>query len=241
MKEQQREPLARLPLPPMTDLTTLRDELRLELAGELPLRLHVGQGASPAEGRHTVQGRPEMTYGHMTGLPFARQFDRYLSGEHGGDFLASDCFAAIRDQCRKEHWREQHTGPDPFAWNLCSRLAIAYVELRQPVTFIAAVEGIDAWLVRNLLTEALKFARDWRSDRRRGVIITDESRKQLNESEALPVVLAREHDVEHEARVWELWRERFPYLRSWDSELVRRRAFHATHCHGNCALLLAAA
>lgn len=226
----------------MTDaLTAMRDELRLELAGELPLRLHAFQGSAPAEGRHTVQGQPMPTYGHMTGLPFARQFDRYLSGEHGGDFLASDCFAAIRDMCRKDHWREQHTGTDPFAWNLCSRLAIAYVELRQPITFIAEAENIDAWLVRNLLTSALRYARDWRSDRKAGIAIGDASRKQLDESEALPVVLAREHDVEHEARVWELWREKFPYVRSWESELARRRAYHAKHCHERCALLLLAA
>lgn len=233
-------------------IAELREEWRQELAAELPLRLHA---RSPSNGKHTRGGpaepdpedeAPAPTEGSyyqpgMTGLEFARQFDRYLSGDHGGDFLATDAFIEIRDWCRREHWREDHTGDNPFAWNLCARLCIAYVELQQPVTFIAVQEDIDVWLVRNLLRDALQKAADWRADRRKGVIIADESRLQLDESEALPVVLAREHQVEHEQRVWELWRAKFPYLRSWESELIRRRAFHAKHCHERCALLMGAA
>lgn len=215
-------------------LEELIRELRLELSGELPLKLHAGQPASVS-----VEGEP--TYGHMTGLPFSRAFDRYLGGNHGGDYLAADCFEAIRDWCRIEHWREKHSGDNPFAWNLCGRVVIAAVELDQPLHFIATQEGIDVWLTRRLLTDALLFARGWREDRKAGVRISDESRLQLDESEALPVVLTREHSVAHEQRVWELWRAKFPYLRSWESELARRRAYHALHCHGRCALLVVAA
>jgi hypothetical protein len=235
----------------LAPLDTLIAELRVELAAELPLKLHAYQ---PSNGRHTHGGaaepsgddieqeqpRPTSRYYNpgMTGLEFSRAFDRYLSGNHGGDFLAADTFVHIRDECRRDHWREAHTGDDPFAWNLCSRLAIAAVELRQPLSFIAVQEDIDVWLVRNLLITALQEAADWRADRRKGVIIGDESRRQLDESEALPVVLAREHSIAHEQRVWELWRERFPYVRSWESELQRRRAYHAKHCHERCALLM---
>jgi len=226
-------------------LDDLIGELRREIAAELPLQLHQEYGEPMAEG---VSGRvlkARTNGGHSigwTGLPFAHQFDRFLSGDHGGDFLASDSFAAIRDQCRAQHWREGHTGEDdPFAWNLCARIAIAAVELRQPLTFIAEREGIDTWLVRNLLTTALQLAHQWREDRKAGIRIGDESRLQLDLAEALPVVLAREHSVEHEQRVWVLWRAKFPYLPAWESELIRRRAFHAKHCYANCGLLMGAA
>jgi hypothetical protein len=221
------------PLHPGRDVMTLSDliaELRREIASELPLKLHAGQ-QSPTEA-------DEESFGHMTGLPFSRAFDRFLSGNHGGDFLASDSFTEIRDHCRREHWREGHTGDNPTSWNLCARLAIAAVELRQPLTFIAEQEDIDLWLVRNLLTSALEHAKEWREERKAGVRIGDESRLQLDEAEALPVVLAREHSVIAEQRIWELWREKFPYLRSWESELARRRAFHATHCYAGCGLLM---
>lgn len=219
----------------MTMLNDLIREFRLELAGELPIRLHASVQSEP-----TADGEPN--YGHMTGLPFARQFDRYLNPyQHGGDFLAADSFTEIRDFCRIEHYQQQHTGADPFAWNLCARIAIAAVELRQPLIFIADSEGIDVWLARDLLTKALEHAQAWRQGRRAGIVISDESKKQLDESEHLPVVLAREHSVEHERKVWELWRAKFPYVRSWESELQRRRAYHAIHCHGRCALLMVAA
>jgi len=212
-------------------LPDLITELRLELAAELPQRLHAGQPSGD-----TKDGEPN--YGHMTGLPFSRAFDRYLSGDHGGDYLASDSFTEIRDWCRIEHYQQKHTGEDPFAWNLCARIAIAAVELRQPIAFVADSEAIDVWLARDLLTKSLGHARDWREGRRSGIVISDESRRQLDESEHLPVVLAREHSVEHERKVWELWRSKFPYVRPWEAELDRRRAYHAVHCHGRCALLL---
>ena len=230
-------------------LDELIRELRSELEAEIPLKLHAG---APAGGRHTRGGAAEgeestgqpverrMQHGPgfigETGLPFSRQFDRYLNS-HGGDFLAADSFTEIRDHCRRSHWREQHTGDNPYAWNLCARLAIAAVELRQPLPFIADAEGIDVWLARNLLTAALEHARQWRRDRRAGIIIADESRLQLDVAEALPVVLAREHSLSQERKVWDLWRERFPYLPDWDTEAKRRRAYHAAHCYQGCPLL----
>ena len=229
-------------------LDELIHELRGELEAEIPLKLHAG---APAGGRHTRGGatepdpedepaeRPSTRFYDpgMTGLPFSRQFDRYLSDTHGGEFLAADSFTEIRDYCRRSHWREEHTGTDPFAWNLCARLVIAAVELRQPLPFIADAEKIDVWLARNLLTAALEHARQWRRDRRAGIIIADESRLQLDEAEALPVVLAREHSLAQERKVWDLWRERFPYLPDWDTEAKRRRAYHAAHCYQGCPLL----
>ena len=221
-------------------LPDLIAELRAEIAAELPLKLHQSSGESVSDDK----GRPvrRMTNGHpatWTGLPFSQSFDRFLNS-HGGDYLASDSFKAIRDHCRVNHWREQH-GSDPFAWNLCARIAIAAVELRQPVAFIADAEGLDGWLTHNLLLQALEYARKWRLDRRAGVIIGDESRRQLDEAEAIPVLLAREHSITEEERIWELWRQKFPYLRSWDSELTRRRAWHATHCVERCPLLMSEA
>lgn len=234
----------------MTHLSAMIVRFRAELAGELPIKLHefASNGrhskGGAAEGEVSTGAPVERRMQHrpgdigMTGLPFSRAFDRYLSGQHGGEFIAADAFTEIRDFCRREHWREQHTAENPFAWNLCARIAIAAVELRQPLAFIAEQEGIDLWLARNLLTTALEHAEKWREDRRKGVIIGDESRKQLDEAEAIPVLLAREHRVEDEERVWELWRAKFPYLRPWESELDRRRAFHATHCVEHCALLM---
>lgn len=220
-------------------LDSLLTELRAELKEELPLKLHQGV---PQGNQQTANEASEPAYGHMTGLPFSRQFDRYLNpAQHGGDFIASDTFTYVRDWCRENHWREQHhTDPDPFAWNLCSRLVIAIVEFErfQPLSHVAKVEEIDYWLAERLLTAALEEAEVWRANRRKGVIIADESRRELDEAEALPIVLAREHQVEHERRVWELWRSKFPYIRAWDSELTRRRAYHAVHCHDRCALLV---
>ena len=243
----------------MTDterLAELIKEWRLALAAELPIVLHKsvsGTGkhsrGGPAEPTaddepigpdYAIDAEPYYNPG-MTGLPFARQFDRFLSGHHGGDFLASDSFVAIRDWCRLEHWREQHTGDNPFAWNLCARLAIAAVELRQPLAFIAASEATDVWDIRSLLIGALSYAQEWRADRRKGVIIGDESRLQLDTADTIPVLLAREHHVEDEERIWKLWRTKFPYLRSWESEMIRRRAYHAAHCNGRCLLLETAA
>ena len=217
-------------------LPDLIAELRAEIAAELPLKLHQSSGESVSDDKGRAVRRK--TNGHpatWTGLPFSQAFDRFLNS-HGADYLASDSFTAIRDHCRANHWREQH-GSDPFAWNLCARIAIAAVELRQPVAFIADAEGIDGWLTRNLLLQALEYARKWRQDRRAGVIIGDESRRQLDEAEAIPVLLAREHSITEEERIWDLWRQKFPYLRSWDSELARRRAYHASRCHERCPLL----
>lgn len=242
----------------MTELADLIRELRIELAFEIPPRLHDDSGESVSDDRTGPVRR--RTNGHpatWTGLPFAHQFDRFLSGNHGGDFPADDCFPAIRDWCRAEHWREQHMTGNPFEWGLCARIASAAVERAEPLSFIASQEQIDLWLVRRLLLDALRFADRWRTDRKAGVRISDESRHQLNESEALPIVLAREHSLAYEQRVWETLRqlhvckcggsikdherEPHPLLRSWESELMRRRAYHAIHCGGSCPLLSAAA
>lgn len=241
-------------------------DLRRELEAELPIKLHE---YAPANGRHSRGGpaepspddiepepaRPMGTFYNpgMTGLPFSRSFDRYLSGHHGGDFVAADSITEIREWCRREHWREQHTSENPFAWNLCARLVIAAVELRQPLLFIARQEGLDGWLAHNLLVGALQYAAQWRADRRKGVVIGDESRRQLNEAEALPVVLAREHHLGEEQKLWETLRKSNPcacggaladhpiaphsFMPTWHDELRRRRAFHAKHCAGGCELL----
>lgn len=266
------DPLALLE-PRRSELDELIEEFRRELAAELPTKLHA---FSPAGGKHSRGGPAEPSADDeaaeqvaptehyydpgMTGLPFSRQFDRFLSGEHGGDFLATDSFTEIRDFCRVQHWQEEHTGTNPFAWNLCARLVIAAVELQQPITHIADTEKLDVWLAKNLLSTALIHARDWRADRRKGVRMMDESRKQLNESEALPVVLAREHRIEDEQRLWESIRQQTPcdcggalppgrpkeerhpyephfYLPPWEKELARRRAFHAKRCDEGCVLV----
>lgn len=255
-------------------LDYLREEWCRELRGELPLRLHYAAvggkstkggaagdlggiefGAVPPTHRSTGNGG-------WTGLPFTRPFERYIDGEHGGDFIATDAFAAVRDWCRREHWRESHSTDNPFAWNLCARLVIAYVELRQPVPFIAAQEGLDLWLTENLLIGALRESATWRGSRRAGVVIGDESHKQLNESEALSVVLAHQHDLVYEEKVWNALRneswcdcggvskwpspsgEKHPvdphsFMLSWEDETKRRRAFHAKWCHDRCGLLMA--
>ena len=224
-------------------LEELRDEWWRELRAELPERLHVDDGESMAEGTSGKAVKPK-TNGYpatWTGLPFDRLFERFIDDEHGGDFVADDAFEAVRDWCRREHWRESHTTDNPFAWNLCARLVIAYVELRQPVPFIAVQERLDLWLANNLLEAALTESARWRYNRRAGIIIGDESHKQLNESEALSVVLAREHDVRYQQRVWESLRVEYPFLPEWDAELTRRRAFHARNCHDRCGLLMDAA
>jgi hypothetical protein len=221
----------------------LRDEWWREVRAELPGRLHVDDGESMAEGTSGKAVKPK-TNGYpatWTGMPFDRLFERYIDGEHGGDFVASDAFTAVRDWCRREHWREGHTGDNPFGWTACSRVAILYVRLDWGVPLIAEYLNLDAWLVERLLRDALVWAQKWRGDRRSGVVIGDESHKQLNESEALSVVLAREHDVDIQARVWNALRLEYPFLSPWESELARRRTFHAKWCHDRCGLLMAVA
>lgn len=253
----------------MTDqLAALRDEWWRELRAEIPMQLHVDDGESMAEGsagravKRQTNGYPAT----WTGMPFDRHFERYIDGEHGGDFVATDAFTAVRDWCRREHWRESHVGDNPFGWTACSRVSILYVRLRWSVTTIAEYLDLDAWLVRRLLIDALEWADRWRADRRTGVEIADESHKQLNESEALSVVLAYQHNVVYEEKVWNALRseawcdcdcggalrwlgpagdkhpvEVHAFMLSWDDELKRRRAFHAVHCHERCALLMAVA
>lgn len=227
----------------MTDLAALRDEWWLELRAELPARLHVDDGESMAEGSsgRTVKPKTNGYPATWTGLPFDRYFERYIDGEHGGDFVASDAFTAVRDWCRREHWRESHTGDNPFDWTACSRVAILYVRIRWSIPTIAKHVGLDGWMVERLLRDALTWAHKWRVDRRSGVVIGDESHKQLNESEALSVVLAREHDVRFQERVWVALRDEYPFLPEWETELARRRGFHARRCHDQCGLLMAVA
>lgn len=232
----------------MTLLDTLTVELRAELMSEVPTRLH--ESAGLGKGRSTKGGAAGdlggIEFGNVpakvrasgwTGLPFTREFQRYLSDQRGADFIADDSFAEIHAWCRREHWREQHVADDPFAWGLCARLAIAVVELRQPIVFVAEREGIDRWLVKRLLTDALVYAKRWRAERRKGVTIHDESRSHIGEAEALPIVLGREHLLDRERAVWEGLRRVYPFLRSWESELERRRSFHARHCVHGCILL----
>ena len=218
----------------------LRDAWWLELRAELPIRLHDDDGESMAEGSSGKAVKPK-TNGYpatWTGMPFDRYFERYIDGEHGGDFVASDAFTGVRDWCRREHWRESHAGDNPFGWTACSRVAILYVRLWWSVETIAEYLNLDAWLVRRLLHDALTYAAQWRSDRRRGVVIGDESHKELNESEALSVVLAREHEVVYQERVWRALRVEYPMLPEWEAELTRRRTFHARYCHEHCGLLM---
>ena len=145
-------------------LRELVDELRLELAGELPLVLH-GHGYAN-DGKHTVQGQPEPTYGHVTGLPFARAFERRLSHPDwwGINELASLSMVEVGDWCRSRHQSDLHRCPGR-ATSLCERIVMALAEFSQPIAQVAWRESLDEEVTYALATQALRHAYAWRHRR----------------------------------------------------------------------------
>ena len=145
------------------DLAELLDELRRELASEVPIVLH---SRVPIAGRHTVQGSPEMTYGHVTGLPFAPGFERRLSHRDwwGINELAASSMSEVGDWCRARHQSDLHRSPGRST-SLCERIVAALADFGQPITHVAWREGLDAAVIESLALHALRHAYAWRHRR----------------------------------------------------------------------------
>lgn len=156
---------------------TLEDlirELRLELAGEVPIRLHesagLGHGKSTKGGAAGDLGGIE--YGSIlpksravgwTGLPFAPAFERRLSHPDwwGINELAASSILEVGDFCRSRHLSDLHRCPGETT-SLCERIVAAVTELGQPIGQVAWREGLDAEVVYALAFQGLRHAYAWR-------------------------------------------------------------------------------
>lgn len=216
-------------------------DFREELETEVPLRLH----PTPKHGKST-KGAPAdpapdddpadyVASGYRsaigsarplgwTGLPFKPAFQRYIGhpDEYGYEFIAAASFEEIRDYCRSKH-HEEHHNPQPFG-SLCKRMAIAIVELRQPLSHVASVEGLGIFAVRKHLEDVLSYAASWREQKKKMAIDHDTAA----DVPADPIgdMLRREHDEAHEERLWNRLRARYPKMPEWEVERARRIEEH---------------
>lgn len=203
-------------------LVELIEDFRDEIEAEMPLKLHQDSGESAAD---FLSDAARKTNGHpatWTGLPFTPQFERYLghSENYGYEFIAAASFDEIAAYCRSHH-DESHAVGGPTA-SMCRRFSVAVVELRQPLAFVAAMEGTGIFAVRKLLLDVLGHAAQWRERKRNHVVALDEE----SDSFSLEQHLRRQHDEAREQRVWNLMRLRHPYLPDWDYERGRRLEQH---------------
>ena len=214
-------------------LAELIEDFRAELEAEIPMRLHPGLGG----GKHTKGGPAESEYepgepierrwnggGRVgwTGLPFTPAFQRYLghSENYGYEFIAAASFDEIAAYCRSKH-DESHSAGGPTA-STCRRIAVAVVELRQPIPFVAVQEDVGIFAVRKSLLDVLRHAERWRQMKRDRAVAHDTA----DEPASLDMTLRRQHDEAREQRVWNLLRLRHPYLPDWEFERGRRLEQH---------------
>lgn len=215
-------------------LIELIEGFRSELESEIPRRLHRASGDSGAD--YTQQHVARKVNGRKgpgtTGLPFTGQFARYLghSEEYGYEFIAAASFDEIAAYCRSKHVDSagamlHATGPTD---SLCKRMAVAVVEMRQPVAFVAAQEGIGIFNVRTHLVDVLRHAEKWRGKKREAATAHDEDMEPVS----LNDMLRRQHNEAFEERVWNRtraahvdWRGE-PLLPEWEVERVRRLEQH---------------
>jgi len=159
-------------------LAALISELRLELAHELPLRLHPaasnrGQRSSKRAIReedtshesggttwHPTQGAG---YGTRIGLPFSVAFERRLSHpDHWGiNEIAARSIIEVGDWCRSRHLSDLHRCPGRST-SLCERIISAIAEFGHPFAQIAWREGIEVAMVEDLAFHAIRHAYAWR-------------------------------------------------------------------------------
>jgi hypothetical protein len=214
------------------DLIELIEDFRAELEAELPAQLHTTSGESGSDWRLVADQR--RTNGHpatWTGLPFTAPFMRYLghSDQYGAEFIAAAAMDEIRDYCRSHH-DPSHFDAEPTT-SLCRRLAVAVVEMRQPLSFIAAQEGIDRFLVHQHLLDVLRHAEKWRLNRRETIADRD-TQAQAALDNPIAETLRRQHNEPYERRVWDRMRLRHkdwrgePLLPEWEVERERRFAQH---------------
>jgi hypothetical protein len=231
--------------PVSDELVDLIVAFREELESEIPVKLHpgpsrtgkrtVGMPAGDMGGRRSsalaVTAGGSMDYG-WTGCPFRPSFQRYLghSDEYGLEFIAAASFDEIAAWCRINH-DESHWDRTNPAVSLCRRLAVAVVELRQPVSFIASQESQTISNVHHFLKEALAHAAEWRGNRRRTAAERDEdAQRQIDDP--INETLRRQHNESHEQRVWERMRKRHlkpdgeSLLPTWEFERERRTEQH---------------
>ncbi len=203
-------------------LAELIEDFRAELEAEVPVKLHQDSGESAGEFSADVTRK---TNGHpatWTGLPFTSQFERYLghSENYGFEFIAAASFDEIAAYCRSHH-DESHADKGPTS-STCRRLAVAVVEFRQPLAFVAVQEDLGIFAVRKLLIDVLTHAAKWRERKRDRAVEHDTA----EEPSSLESTLRRQHDEAREQRVWNLLRIRHPYLPDWEFERGRRLEQH---------------
>ena len=216
-------------------LAELIEDFRAELEAEIPVKLHQDSGESTGTFTPDVTRK---TNGHpatWTGLPYTAQFERYLghSENYGYEFIAAASFAEIAAYCRSHH-DESHGDRGPTS-SLCRRVAVAVVEMRQPLAFVAVQEDTTIFAVRKLLMDVLTHAADWRLKKQAMAAAHDEQ----EEPPSLDEMLRRQHDEVREQRAWNLMRLRHPYLPDWDFERGRRLEQHVKLGCRECTSMVA--
>lgn len=221
-------------------LADLIEDFRIELEAEIPLCLHP---SPPPVGKRT-RGMPAGDMGAFrasanppsvsvlgvdygwTGWPFHPRFQRYIGHpeDYGYEFIAASAFEEIVVWCRINH-DESHWDRDDPAVSLCRRIAVAVVDIGQPLAFVANQEGQTLYNVRQFLLASLKHAAEWRETRRKSVTARDED-AQRQTDDPISETLNRQHNEAHEQKVWARMRIRHPYLSDWDAERERRQEQH---------------
>lgn len=209
----------------MTDeLVTLIEDFRADLEAEIPKRLHLRTGDVGAEYATVTTRRSQSGATGWTGPPFTGSFLRYLGhpDEYGYEFIAAAAFQEIAAYCRSKHDESHCVGSTD---SLCRRLAVAVVELRQPLAFVAAQEGIGIFAVRRHLVDVLKHAEEWRRKRMDAASLSDQQRQE-SADDPIGTMLAQQHLEGIEERVWARLRAKYPELPEWTVEQERRRIQH---------------
>ena len=203
-------------------LVTLIEDLRDELATEVPIRLHedrdLGFESGGSRRGTNVPGRIG-----WTGLPFTRDFERYLghAENYGYEFIAAGSVDEVGGWCRAHH--PDHLGDKPTS-SLCKRLVVAVVEMRQPLRFAAVQEGLTLFAARKYLVQALLHAKEFRDGKR--VAAAHSDTVTAPSKDPIGDMLRRQHDEARERLVWERMRLRHPILSEWDKERERRQKEH---------------
>lgn len=145
----------------------------------------------------------------------------------------------VMNYCRTQH--PEHIPPDGGK-PLCAQLVYLAVWHKDPFgdalspDSIAELTHQNPARVRTLLIGALTHAASWRA----ALYDSSGPLESRTAGESLGARLLREHDLEHEARTWELHRRKYD-LPEWPDELADRRQRHKTLRCEACPLLEEAA
>lgn len=208
-------------------LDRLIRDARREYHAETPVRLHTHHASKLLDADGVTTKYPDEG---GIGLPFTAEFHRLLAlGERFSPaFLLRESLDEVRDWCRGQHPEHAPEGISP----LCYSLVYAAVVGSMDPEYIALMRRARYALIESLLEGAMRHAEEWRrrQNARTGVIGIDYAAETADDR------MRREHDLDHERRMWNYTRTKWA-MPEWSDELARRRAQHRKGCGENCPLL----